>query len=723
MRKVCVAILWHQHQPMYKTRARVAAMPWTRLHAIKDYIGMGLLAARYPEMHHVINFVPSLIDQMTWYADGTMSDLWLEHSLTPAADLSEDQRRFILRQFFVGTWDRMVRIYPRYGELLDKSLSGGGERALRRFTTQDFLDLQVWNNLAWYHPLVVEQRPELRGLIEKGRDFTEGDKRVAISVQREVIAQVVPLHRKLQDQGAIEVSVTPYFHPILPLLCRMGSARVALPDLPLPAGVRESWEEDARWHTRSAVEHYERFFGRKARGMWPSEGSVAPEILPIVAEAGLRWLASDEEVLAASIGASFSRDDRGRVSPAELLYVPYEVRNHAPSPIRIVFRDHYLSDRIGFEYSRWTDSREAARDLISRIEQVSARTSAPPLVSIILDGENAWEFYDRQGVPFLSALYEGLVASSIAQPTTVSAYLDTYGPQGSIDKLFSGSWIGHNFATWVGHREKNAAWELLAATRRTLFGNDSQVAPEKQASALPHFHAAEGSDWFWWYGDDHSTAYKNEFDANFRQHLIDAYSEAGLVPPERLSAALVHERPLYVEPSYLLSVTIDGRITSFFEWRHAGHYSAGRDQAVMHRTSGLAVSDLYYGASHEEFLLRLDPDVTHGNTISSDWKVRVVIGVGRSRFEIEVSCPPAACAEVCVTGPTPDRKVCSGKACRGRILEVAMPWSALELTPGKQFTFAVEILIDGKVVQTLPEQAQIQFECPAEGYEGENWVV
>lgn len=726
MRQVHVAILWHQHQPVYKTSKRVAPLPWVRLHGIKDYIGMGLLAKAHPEMHHVINYVPSLLDQLDLYCNREMSDRWLELTVAPAADLGEEDKLFILDEFFCGTWDKMILPNPRFAELLEK-------RKMKRktaqdvagsFSAQDMRDLQVWSNLAWFHPLVVDQTQELRSLIDKGRDFTELDKQVVVDKQYEVLSQIIPLHRELQDAGSVEISVSPYYHPILPLLCRMEAAHVALPHLSLPDQVDGSWQDDAKWHLAQAVARYRHFFGRDPRGLWPSEGSVSPEIIPLVAGAGIRWFASDEEVLAGSLGQSFSRDEHGTVRPAEMLYTPYRLSADPSGSLYVVFRDHFLSDRIGFDYCRASDPKGAAGDLIARLERVRSNLSTPPLVCIILDGENAWEFYENQGVPFLTALYEGITNSKLLRPTTVSDYLDAFDGQTGLDKLFSGSWIGHNFATWVGHEEKNTAWNLLARARKALLKKQDQMTDEARQKAWRHLHIAEGSDWYWWYGDDHSNIYHNIFDALFRENLRTVYEAVGLTTPMALTVPIFHEKGLYTQPTYLLhNIQIDGHETSFFEWHDAGVYDPLKEESVMHQSTGRAVNRLYFGWDMAEFYIRLDPETSKSGALGADWHCRVVLATENEDYELETAGAINQSSVVAMQMREENELQQIGRFCRSRIVEVAIPWDKLGFTPSMRFSFAVEILRDGKSVQRLPEQTMISCQVPGPDFEASTWMV
>ncbi|MBI4716130.1 MAG: glycoside hydrolase, partial [Nitrospirae bacterium] len=396
-RPLHIAFVWHMHQPYYKDVVTGKfILPWVRLHGIKDYYDMAAILEDYPAVHQTFNLVPSLMEQIQDYLRG-VKDEYQEMTLKPAADLTPTERIFVLRNFFALNWDQMVFPHPRYRDLLEKRGHDGSEKAMeraaRRFSTQDLLDLQVWFNLSWFDPLFKDGDPLLRELIRKGTDFTEEEKTAVMEKQLEVLGMILPEYRKLAERGQIEVTASPYYHPILPLLCDTQIARVALPGLPLPKQ-RFRQPDDARTQIQKAVAFHKSVFGVLPAGMWPSEGSVSEEILPMLTEAGIRWIATDEEILARSLDVHFHRGLGEGGAVPEPLYHPYLLERDNRS-LAIIFRDHQLSDLIGFVYSKW-DPVKAAEDLIGRLHRIRTDLSGhsdPPLVSIILDGENAWEYY------------------------------------------------------------------------------------------------------------------------------------------------------------------------------------------------------------------------------------------------------------------------------------------------------------------------------------------
>ena len=360
----------------------------------------------------------------------------------------------------------MIRPLPRYFELYQRRAQGKNtaQEALRRFKENDFRDLQVLFNLTWIHPLVFERDDGLRALLEKGRGYTEADKTFLLDKHLELLGEVIPLHRKLAERGQVELTTTPFFHPILPLLFDKKLAREAMPDVKLPR-YTGGYPEDAAVHVRRAVEFHRQTFGSPPRGMWPAEGSVCQPMLPLLAQHGIRWIATDEEILSKSTQGFVSRDHHGHLSNPDHMYRPYTVREGA-SELGIVFRDHALSDMIGFHYQR-SSAADAAGDFVHHLEAIGKAVSdeRPALVSIILDGENCWEHYPGGGVAFLRTLYERCTRTPGIRPVRIGEYLEQHPPTDKLPHLFAGSWINHNFAIWIGHEEDNTAWDALHRTR------------------------------------------------------------------------------------------------------------------------------------------------------------------------------------------------------------------------------------------------------------------
>jgi len=469
MPKVNLALMWHQHQPYYPDDVGGEnPMPWVRLHGTKDYIGMVLHLEEVPEFRCTINLVPSLLVQIQAYVDGA-GDRHLDVSRQPADGLSRDDACYLLDHFFMAYPDAMIRPHPRYWELYLRRGLGvdPAEKALVRFHERDLRDLQVWSNLAWFHPLLFEKDAELAAFREKGRRYSEADKAWLLDRQRAILGEIIPRHRALADGGQVELTTTPFYHPILPLLFDKRLAREAMPDVTLPS-YQDGYPEDAEVHVRRAVEAHRAHFGRRPRGMWPSEGSVCQAMLPLLARHGLRWIATDEEILARSTHGKVSRDGRGHVRHPELLYRAWTV-SEGGHELAIVFRDHALSDQIGFHYQR-SPGPAAAADFLGKLHAIghACRNHPATLVPVILDGENCWEYFPDGGVSFLRELYRGAVRDGGVEPVTLSGHLDAHPPHDALPRLFPGSWISHNFAIWIGHEEDNKGWDALHETRRVL---------------------------------------------------------------------------------------------------------------------------------------------------------------------------------------------------------------------------------------------------------------
>ncbi len=457
-----VAFIWHQHQPLYKSPEGGSSsylgtgryrLPWVRLHGTKDYLDLILMLERYPKLHQTVNLVPSLILQLEDYIAGTAFDPYLEVSLTPTEQLTSGQLEFILEHFFDANYDTLIQPHPRYRELYQVRQEKGEAWCLANWDLQDYSDLLAWHNLAWIDPLFWDDG-EIATWLKQGRDFSLSDRQRIYSKQREILAKIIPKHRQMQEAGQLEVTTTPYTHPILPLLADTNAGRVAVPNMTLPR-YRFSWPEDIPRHLNKGWEFYKDRFKREPRGLWPSEQSVSPAVLPYIVEQGFQWICSDEAVLGWSLQQFFHRDETGNIQQPELLYRPYRLQTSA-GDLSIVFRDHALSDLIGFTYSGMSPA-VASQDLIGRLLQIAqmhqnSDSEQPWLVTIALDGENCWEFYEQDGKPFLEALYDGFSKEPQLKLVTVSEYLQEFPAQATMkaEQLHSGSWVDGSFTTWIG---------------------------------------------------------------------------------------------------------------------------------------------------------------------------------------------------------------------------------------------------------------------------------
>ena len=447
MARINLCFVWHMHQPFYKDLATgMYRLPWTRLHALKDYYGMVKILEGFPNVHQTFNLVPSMIVQIEEYAAGKAADPFLDCAIRPADDLNEAEREFVLRYFFQANAGRMIYRYPRYGELFDAwKRAGENPRRVRAiFSAQDIRDLQVLSQLAWFDEEFQAHDEEVKRLLAKERNYSLDDQALMARKQREILAAVVPVYKEFASRGQIEISTTPFYHPILPLVCDSNIASVSHPGVPLPN--RFHYPQDARWQLQSAREFIEREFGQAPAGLWPSEGSVSDEALAISAEVGFRWAASDNGVLAQTLHKTAGPD---------LTYKSYLWRQD-DHQLRMIFRDHFLSDLIGFVYSKMS-AEEAAGHFLDRIRANTQSFGGDVLVPIILDGENAWEYFYYNGRPFLRELYRRIGESSDLAALTVTEALERDDPR-TIDHIFPGSWINANFDVWIGAAEDNRAW-------------------------------------------------------------------------------------------------------------------------------------------------------------------------------------------------------------------------------------------------------------------------
>lgn len=653
MPSIRLVFLWHMHQPFYKDLVTGEyRLPWVRLHALKDYYGMVKLLDEFPDVHQTFNLVPSLVQQLQEYVDGSARDPFFTVASKPARDLTLDERRFALAYLFQTNSATIAR-YPRYEELLQRFRGVGAspERGATRFDNQEFADLQVLSQLAWFDEFFLED-PDIVDLIRKGSGFSEDDQRLVIAREREILARVLPAYSAAASRGSIEISTSPHYHPILPLLCDTDAGAESTPGLRLPQS-RFRHPEDARTQLQRGLDLHERTFGLRPRGAWPSEGSVSEPVLEIASQLGLEWMATDEGVLGRSIGFNFSRDGSGHLcgGGAEQLYRVYRYEKGS-TRMHLLFRDHVLSDLIGFVYSGMPP-REAAENFIHKI-----KSSAKPVldqgrdavVPIILDGENAWEYYPKSGREFLRRLYDGfqrdpqIAAVTAAEaihgeaianlPTTRTVVVSAPGallpqvPQcgatpaspepakmklldrrhfARLDRLVPGSWINANFNVWIGAPEDNRAWDYLCAAR-DFYANHGMTASDAQrAVAFEELLIAEGSDWNWWYGPEHHSANDRDFDELYRKHLSNVYLALDARPPDYLSQPIVFEqvRPAFTPQTAYIHPRVGAAYERYFEWMGAAVYTADRRAGAMHGKQFL-LDSVYAGVDEENVYGRLD---------------------------------------------------------------------------------------------------------------------
>jgi alpha-amylase/alpha-mannosidase (GH57 family) len=691
---VRLALLWHMHQPYYEDLATGEhILPWVRLHAIKDYYGMVSVLEEFPSVRVTFNLVPSLLVQVEAFAEDRARDRHLAIGLEPAEQLDAEERAFLIANGFHAPVERMIRPFPRYLELLHK------RETRDDFKTADLRDLQVWHKLAWMDSDWLRSDPRLAKLVEKGSQFTEDDKAVLREVELDLLGRVIPAYAAARARGQVELSTSPFYHPILPLVCDTDSHLRAHPHSALPRGLFR-WPQDAAEQLQRAIALHTSLFGERPGGVWPSEGSVSDEAVRIIADTGATWIAADEGILARSLNRPIS---------AESLYRVYEIGD-ARKPLKCVFRDHGLSDLIGFSYQSW-NADAAADDFVRRVREAGRRFEAEggtgdALVPVVLDGENAWEHYAAGGRPFLRALYSRLEAARDIQTVTMSDA--ARAPARRLESIFPGSWINSDFYIWAGHPDDHRAWSQLAAAREALARHGDQAAEGNRGRALEELLIAEGSDWFWWYGDDHSSDHDREFDDLFRRHVRNVYRALGLAVPDALYVSNISTAvpvgPL--RPRAILEPIVDGEVTGFAEWAGALPVPLGRGGGTMHRVASELVQAVWLGVGRTDLFIRIDgPSLVEA--LDSGRLGLAVLVAGRSPRRIEVA-------------PT------NGSARAGfrSIVEAGVTLDDLGIGPGDRVGLSILVTDpSGQVVEQHPSGHPIEIELPSADLDAVNWVV
>jgi len=567
-----VMLMWHQHQPFYtKNDDGYYTRPWVRVHATKDYLDMVELVADYPDMKATFNLTPVLLRQLEDFSNGA-KDLYWFYTEINADDLTEEDKAFIVSRFF-DTNPKVIARFPRYVELRNTNQNWS------TWTNQDFRDLQILFNLAWTDPKYLSQEP-LQDLVSRGRDFTEEDKTTLLNKHSELIDRVIPTHAELWKTGQIEITTTPYAHPILPLIFDTNLAAVGDIGAELPTN-RFSKPTDAAIQVEKGLDLAEKLLGQRPSGMWPAEGAVSQEVLGMFAKEGIKWIATGEHVLSKSLDIpTFKRNTKGIVTNPEVLYTPWYGQLNRQDDVAIFFRDLSISDQVGFTYSGMSPELAVA-DMMKALEaarEVSVTMDKPLVVSIVLDGENAWEHYQNDGIDFLSLMYETLTTTDWLKTTTPTEYIEKYGPQiEKLDRVFPASWFQPNFATWIGETEETYAWDYLQKTRAFYDRSNASgdYTDEQLEEAFDFMLLAEGSDWFWWYGSDQSSGNDDYFGSAYRNLLKNVYTSLGEKPPAYLDIPIISPAAqLFDKPSESIldsnqALLVNGSTNSNI-WTNAG---------------------------------------------------------------------------------------------------------------------------------------------------------
>lgn len=752
--KLRVCFLWHMHQPYYKDPETGSyILPWVRLHAIKDYAALPVIFRGHPGVRHTVNLVPSLLVQVRDYVENGAEDVFLSVSRKNALDLTKEENEFLLRNFFSAYAPTMILPQPRYAELFR-----GHEAALRfldrkngssgGYGASEYTDLATLFNLTWFHPLFREGDPELSRLWRKGSGFTEREKHYVLDHQLEVMGRVIDEYRRLSREDGGELSSSPMYHPILPLLIDNRSALDALPGAALP-GLPFSWPSDARTQLERGRGVFHDLFGSNPDGLWPSEGSISPAALEMAAGIGFRWAATDEILLARAFGKTVRRDQEGIPTEPDWFYRPYAAVTKSGS-IPIFFRDHHLSDLIGFEYSRW-DAHDAANNFIYNIKLIYERISSGNsnsseneyVIPVILDGENAWEYFHDSGVEFLNILLSKLdqLRPNI-EFVTLSDAIEQIKEIRELPSIPTGSWIDGTFHIWIGHPEDHAAWEMLSRARTILESKsteDKKEGEEKHPDlekAREYLMVAEGSDWCWWYGDDHYTPHGPEFDRLFRHNIKAAYKAMGVIPPDSVDipiikpGRIVQEKNVIPAPRSFIQPRIDGVVTSYFEWNSARKIVPSPGFGTMHRAGHIILSCFYYGFSVDELFFRFDLDQV---AVENAHEVELEILFQAKSVKFHSVLDPIGGGFSCSfekimesggeTAPAETMPVGSEgvRAAFGKVLELAIPFKSLDCGQDERLEFFITIQIAGAFGERWPIYGTFSAELPGTDFAERMW--
>lgn len=723
-----IVFIWHMHQPYYKDTVQGEyVLPWTYLHAIKDYYDMPAIVEDTPGARVVFNLVPSLIEQLLDYAAGTAVDRFLIKGQQDPATMDDNDKVFLLENFFSANRQRMIEPHRRYLELLYMAGEGKPDSArerIRHFSVQDLRDLQVCFFLAWTGEAARRRFPEFRQLLDKGEGYSAEDQALLFATQRRLLNEILPLYQRLHQQGRIELALSPYFHPILPLLCDTHLAREAMPKVALPKE-RFRHPEDAKAQIRHGLAYFQEVLGITPRGMWPSEGSVSDEALGIIAECGLTWVASDEEVLARSL-------DDGLGHHNERLYRPWRYAT-GQGDLGIFFRDHRLSDLIGFTYSQW-DPNRAVSDFCGRLRQIHRQIgSEGRVIPVILDGENAWEFYADNAYDFLSGLYTNLAEAPDLRLTTCSEVLERSHFEGRLHRIHPGSWINANYGIWIGHPEENLAWDLLYQARQAVSRHHPAAAGILQACGAngnetarllcTSLYAAEGSDWFWWFGDDHFSPHSDRFDYLFRQHLTNVYRLLGLSPPPQLLEPIKKKSPagLVREPAGFIDPDLNGRVVDYFEWLAAGLFDLTRQGSAMHSAERM-LQGFYWGYNRTMLFFRIDGMQDLSRLLKDTDLLALHLIVDREyRLPMRLNTNQGM-----LLAKEGGSWVSTNAPCRwaiDRTCEVAIPLEPLGLLPKSKLFVSITLTRDSEQIGRWPSDAPLMLNYEGPDLEADDWLI
>ena len=602
MRKLSLAIYWHMHQPVYEIEGTYL-MPWARLHAVKDYLDMILFLEKFPKLKLNFDVVPALIDTVIDYINGK-HDIHSELTVTDVSSMNDDEKAFVLNNFFSSKFETMIFRSENYKNLYQKRFSRDVCN-IEDFSSQEISDLMALFNLVWIDSVHYHRYPKLQELWDKQYNYTLEDRKEIINIHREIMKEIIPTYKKYIAEGRIEMTTSAYYHSILPILIDLkGSTKSTLTTEGLPSSL--GMIDDARAQIKNALDRVEEVMGIRPKGFWPPELCLGSKTLGILAQEGIEWTISDEGILSDSINFDFVRDFKGNLNDPYHLLKVYEYQTKT-APIDVIFRDRSIANLINFEYAG-IDSKMASNDLFDKIKVIQNKLLVSPddshLLTIALDGENCWENYQNDGNEFLSNIYQMIENDETLETVLITDYIKEDKYKKALNKIHSGSWIDKTFQYWVGEATKNKAWMYLKETK-DIFESFAKENKENPNLELAHreLMIAEGSDWFWWYGEPNNSGQDYVFDYMYRERLKNVYILLGLEYPSYLDESLITkiETP-FKHPTRTFTPRMDGMLSSYDDWYHSGNINM-LDGPVFRENKN--VDKIHFGCDENNVYFRL----------------------------------------------------------------------------------------------------------------------
>lgn len=702
MNKLFVTFLWHFHQPLYKDFSiNKYLIPWVRLHLTKNYYMMAKLIEENKNAKVTFNFTPSLVEQTLDYVRDEVNDVYLDLSLKKPDSLTNEEKLFILERFFRVNWEKVVNKKPRYADLLMKRgyqfNRYEDSKVLTSFSEQDFMDLQTLFDLSWISKYAIDEDKELKRIEEKGKNYTEDEKLFVLKKEKELIKKTLPIYFELFKEGRIEISMSPYSHPIMPLIINTDIARKCQ-DTPMP-NPSFSRPEDLDEQIKLGKEIVEGYFKKRISGLWPPEGGVSPEILPFLTKYGFIWFATDEAIFYKS----------RRVENKKELYKPYFIKCQ-DKRINVIFRDRTISDLIGFTYWKMKTS-DAVKDLITKIRYIKNSLDSPGILPIILDGENPWEFYPESGISFLREAYKLLSEEKDIVLTTINEAINSIQGE-ELTTISVGSWINGDFRVWIGEEEDNISWDYLRRVRNNI-ENFNEKEKEKVKKII---FASEGSDWNWWYGSEPLTIANTEFDFIYRTHLMSVFSLLNRKIPDYLFESITEkeeEAVITIEPKWIIKPEIDGKYTNYFEWHDAGTLKGEVGNGMMVIPEPV-IDFIKFGFDPEKiyFFIKFAETVV----LFKEFKIKINLKSENNNFALLFSKKNDGFKLEEPLNFDIDWKFLDA-------LEIGFPFLKVGFKKGERIFFNILFLFKEKPICKIPGRGMCIFTLPDENYLYKNWIV